>query len=318
MPDSGILEDGLLKTLPGVKPGAPSPAPAAAPAPSKTAAAPAAGGTAHRRGGSLRRVPLHSRERIASQVGDQDRRRGSDGNGRRGQARRNWNDSRPRSSGSRTRSPRRDPGPGWRATGYYAAYYATAGFLLGSLGAIVSLLFNVDRGAPRRQEPARADPRLPDVSPGREGPPAHPGAERLRRQRPRDPGVRLLPLPGDRHAPGDPGLHGPGPKFAAKGGLVKRLIVASVVSLLIWAIMFYGILSWLQPLAGRGRPRQLDHQHRRTFPGGWPRRRTWSSAGPSPCSTRWASTVPTIGSPNRPRDTSPGDDARARPCGRIE
>jgi len=30
-------------------------------------------------------------------------------------------------------------GPGWRATGYYSAYYATAGFMLGSLGAIASL-----------------------------------------------------------------------------------------------------------------------------------------------------------------------------------
>ena len=37
-------------------------------------------------------------------------------------------------------------------------------------------------------------------------------------------------------------------KLAAKGGLGKRLIVASVVSLLIWIVMFYGILSWLQPL----------------------------------------------------------------------
>ena len=27
----------------------------------------------------------------------------------------------------------------------------------------------------------------------------------------RDPGLRLLPLPGDRHAAGHPGLHGPGP-----------------------------------------------------------------------------------------------------------
>src|SRR3954453_19469557 len=33
--------------------------------------------------------------------------------------------------------------PGWRATEYYAAYYATAGFLLGSFGAMASLLFNV-------------------------------------------------------------------------------------------------------------------------------------------------------------------------------
>ena len=34
-------------------------------------------------------------------------------------------------------------GPEWSATGYYAAYYATAGFLLGSLGALVSLLCNI-------------------------------------------------------------------------------------------------------------------------------------------------------------------------------
>jgi len=48
MPDSGILENGLLKTLPGVKPGAPSPAPSAMPTPSKTATAPAAGRAAPR------------------------------------------------------------------------------------------------------------------------------------------------------------------------------------------------------------------------------------------------------------------------------
>lgn len=33
--------------------------------------------------------------------------------------------------------------PRWRATGYYAAYYATTGFLLGSFGAAASLLLNV-------------------------------------------------------------------------------------------------------------------------------------------------------------------------------
>ena len=48
---------------------------------------------------------------------------------------------------SRTRSPTARSGPGWRATGYYSAYYATAGFLLGSFGAMASLLFNVV-GAP--------------------------------------------------------------------------------------------------------------------------------------------------------------------------
>ena len=43
-------------------------------------------------------------------------------------------------------------------------------------------------------------------------------------------------------------------RFAAKGGIVMRLIVASIVSLAIWAINFYGILSWLQPLLIGGDP----------------------------------------------------------------
>ena len=32
---------------------------------------------------------------------------------------------------------------GWHASGYYTAYYATAGFMLGIFGAMASLLFNV-------------------------------------------------------------------------------------------------------------------------------------------------------------------------------
>ena len=40
----------------------------------------------------------------------------------------------------------------------------------------------------------------------------------------------------------------------ADSGLLLRLVVASVVSLAIWAINFYGILSWLQPLLIGGDP----------------------------------------------------------------
>jgi hypothetical protein len=43
-------------------------------------------------------------------------------------------------------------------------------------------------------------------------------------------------------------------RWAAKEGLGKRLIVASMVSLLIWFVMFYGILSWLQPLLVEEKP----------------------------------------------------------------
>ena len=69
---------------------------------------------------------------------------------------------------ARERDRRRAIRAGWRATGYYSAYYATAGFLLGSIGAIASLLFNVIGSPARRQEPAGADPRLPDLPPGRQ------------------------------------------------------------------------------------------------------------------------------------------------------
>ncbi len=36
---------------------------------------------------------------------------------------------------------------GWQPSSYYTAYYATAGFMLGSFGAMASLLFNII-GAP--------------------------------------------------------------------------------------------------------------------------------------------------------------------------
>jgi hypothetical protein len=36
--------------------------------------------------------------------------------------------------------------------------------------------------------------------------------------------------------------------FARGGSLFRRLVVAGVASLAIWGVMFYGILSWLQPL----------------------------------------------------------------------
>ena len=43
-------------------------------------------------------------------------------------------------------------------------------------------------------------------------------------------------------------------RFAANGGLVARLAVASVVSLAIWGFNFYAVLSWLQPLLIGGDP----------------------------------------------------------------
>lgn len=121
--------------------------------------------------------------------------------------------------------------------GYYTAYYATTGFMLGIFGAMSSLLVNIVGSALTDRHPL----------------------ELIR--------VYLTFPLGDRALELDSGLAlaigcclylGTGmllgipvylalTRWAADGPLAKRLIVASVVSLVIWALMYYGILSWLQP-----------------------------------------------------------------------
>jgi len=143
---------------------------------------------------------------------------------------------------------------GWHASGYYTAYYATAGFLLGIFGAMASLLFNVI-GAP-----------IAGKTP----------LELIRVYLTFPLGGRALQLTGSGHAAyavGDGVILAVGcclylatgmllgipvylalARFAAKGGLIPRLAVASLVSLAIWGLNFYAILSWLQPLLIGGDP----------------------------------------------------------------
>lgn len=144
-------------------------------------------------------------------------------------------------------------GPAWHATGYYATYYAAAGFLLGSIASLVSLLFNV-LGAPLAGKSSLEIIRVYLTFPL---------------------GERALQLTHgtSAYAVNDRVILAFGcclylatgmllgipvfmalTKFAREGGLAKRLVVASVVSLVIWAVMFYGILSWLQPLLVEGDP----------------------------------------------------------------
>jgi hypothetical protein len=121
--------------------------------------------------------------------------------------------------------------------GYYTAYYATTGFMLGIFGAMSSLLFNIVGSALTDRHPL----------------------ELIR--------VYLTFPLGDKALELNSGLSlaigcclylGTGmllgipvylalTRWAANGPLAKRLVVASVVSLVIWAIMYYGILFWLQP-----------------------------------------------------------------------
>jgi hypothetical protein len=144
-------------------------------------------------------------------------------------------------------------GPGWRATGYYATYDAAAGFVLGSIAAIVSLLFNVVGATLAGKSPL----------------------ELIRVYLTFPLGERALQLAHGQstYAVNDRVILAFGcclylftgmllgipifmalSRFAKGGGLIKRLIVASVVALLIWGVMFYGILSWLQPLLVEGDP----------------------------------------------------------------
>lgn len=127
----------------------------------------------------------------------------------------------------------------FRPSGFYTAYYATTGFLLGSIGAMASLLLNV----------------VGSVLTGK-----HP-LELIRTYLTFPLGDRAFDLPPEQNglmlAIGCCLYLGTGmvlgiplylalAKWAGSDSLSKRLVVATVVSLVIWVVNFYGILSWMQ------------------------------------------------------------------------
>lgn len=136
----------------------------------------------------------------------------------------------------------------WRPTGFYAAYYATAGFLLGIFGAMASLLANVIGATVAGKGPL----------------------ELIRVYLTFPLGAKALTLGeggNDVYAVPDgvvvafgcclylaTGMilgvpfHVAMMKFAPGASVGKRLGIASFLSLALWLIGFYGILTWLQPL----------------------------------------------------------------------
>jgi hypothetical protein len=123
------------------------------------------------------------------------------------------------------------------ATGY-PAYHATTGFLLGSFGAITSLLFNVVGSALVGQHPLR----LIQVYL------TFPLAERA-----------LTLENGLTLAIGCCLYLGTGmllgivfqlvlARFAPDGPLMRRMVVALALAVVVWLVSYYGILSWLQPV----------------------------------------------------------------------
>lgn len=132
-------------------------------------------------------------------------------------------------------------GAQWPPQRFYGAYYANSGFLLGGLAAMASLLINV-LGAPLAGK----------------GP-----LELIRVYLTFPLGERALEMSGNQGALilvlgccvylatgvmlGVPFFLALG-WLAGEGSLKKRLTIATVISLLLWAINFYLILSWLQPV----------------------------------------------------------------------
>ena len=131
--------------------------------------------------------------------------------------------------------------PQWPPQGFYGAYYANSGFMLGGIAAVASLLLNI-LGAPLANKAPLELIRVYLTFPlgGRA---LELGAER---------GTLILLLGCCLYVATGVILGVPFfvalARLAGDGGLKKRMIVATVLSLLLWCVNFYLILSWLQPL----------------------------------------------------------------------
>lgn len=137
----------------------------------------------------------------------------------------------------------------WQPTGFYAAYYAASGFMLGNLGAVGSLLFIVIASLFVGKPPLELIRVYLTFPFGEQA-------------------LQLLDSPvGKIYAVSDNLVMALGcclylgtgmllgipvfvalAKLAPDGPVIRRIVVGCVVALLIWLVNFYGVLSWLQPV----------------------------------------------------------------------
>lgn len=129
------------------------------------------------------------------------------------------------------------PARGYAASGNYDAYYATTGAFLGIFGAIASLMFNVVGSTLVGQHPLRIIQIYLTFPLGAKALEMESGIALVT-------GCCLYIATG--MLLGVPVMLAIS-RFAPRGGLGARLAVASVVSLVIWVVNFYLLLSWLQP-----------------------------------------------------------------------
>lgn len=134
----------------------------------------------------------------------------------------------------------------WEATGYYAAYHATAGFMLGGVAAMASLLVNVVGALLFGKEPLELI-RVYLTFPM--------GAQALDYNAV-DNGLILAIGCCLYIATGM--LYGilfqlVLTRFATESSWFVRLLLVSGLAIAVWLVNFYGVLSWLQPLVFGGR-----------------------------------------------------------------
>jgi hypothetical protein len=129
----------------------------------------------------------------------------------------------------------------WQARGYYLAYHATTGFLLGGVAAMSSLIFNIIGSLIFEKQPLE----LIRVYL------TFPMGERALDYNSVDNGL-ILAI-GCCLYIGTGMLYGMLfeivlTRFAGAASLAASFILVSLLALAVWIVNFYGILSWLQPL----------------------------------------------------------------------
>jgi len=128
----------------------------------------------------------------------------------------------------------------WARRGYYLAYYATAGFFLGMVAALVSLMFNIVGASLAGENPLQlVKVYLTFGLGGKALDPAFDSGLALAM------GCVLYIATGMLL-----GIvfHVILTRYASQAGLLGRLIWASGIAVAVWLVNFYGLLSWIQPL----------------------------------------------------------------------
>lgn len=128
----------------------------------------------------------------------------------------------------------------WAKRGYYLTYYATAGFFLGMVAALVSLMFNIIGASVAGKDPLQLIRVYLTFGLGGQAlDPAFDNGLALAM------GCVLYIATGMLL-----GIvfHVILTRYAANAGLFGRLVLASVVAVAVWLVNFYGLISWLQPL----------------------------------------------------------------------